>query len=42
VPAGKNEYLSEERVAYTYKVGETPYFDVMNLGGIRSWALSDE
>jgi len=40
--AQKNEYISEEKLAKSYKIGDTPYFDVMTLGQIKTWQLTEE
>ena len=42
VPAGKNEYISEEALSKSYKIGDVPYFEVMKLGSIKSWNLTEE
>jgi hypothetical protein len=41
VPAGKNEYLNEEKLAKAYRLGDVPYFEVMQLGRIRGWQLTE-
>ena len=38
---GGNEYISEERLSRAYKLGDTPYFDVMTIGTQRSWLLPE-
>jgi hypothetical protein len=41
----KNEYIAEDKLAKTYKITEAAqpaYFDIMNIGGIKSWELTEE
>lgn len=41
MPAGKNEYVNEDKLSKVYKLGDAPYFEVMVLGQIRGWQLSE-
>lgn len=41
MPAGKNEYVNEDKLSKAYKLGDAPYFEVMTLGQIRGWQLSE-
>jgi len=41
VPAGKNEYVNEDKLSKVYRLGDAPYFEVMVLGQIRGWQLSE-
>ena len=38
----KNEYIPEDKLAKTYKIGETPYFEIIKMGTIKSWPLTEE
>lgn len=43
IPAAqKNEYLNEEKLTKGTTIGDQSYFEVMNLGGIKAWNLSEE
>jgi hypothetical protein len=42
VPAGKNEYVNEDKLAKAYKLGDTPYFEVMQLCSIKGWQLTEQ
>lgn len=39
--AGKSEYLSEERLAQSFKLGDVPFFEVMKVGQIKAWHLTE-
>lgn len=38
----KNEYINEEKLAKTFKISADPYFDVMNIGNIKSWGWTQD
>ena len=41
----KNEYINEEKLARVFKISEDPtkaYFDVMNIGNMKSWTWTPE